>query len=44
MFFQANRYTPEFDRRVFAVALSDSPMSGYVKHFSSNVLKMLKKV
>lgn len=44
MFLQASRYAPEFERRVFAVALSDSPMIGYAKHFSKNVLKMLKKV
>ena len=44
MLLQANRYSSEFNKRVFAVALSDSPMIAYTKHFSRNVLKMLQKV
>ncbi|CAF3287081.1 unnamed protein product [Rotaria sp. Silwood2] len=39
----AARYMPDFDRRVFAVALTDSPMRAYTKHFKKNVLAMLKK-
>lgn len=42
--FQATRYAPEFSRRVFAVALTDSPMKAYTKHFDMNVLRMLQKV
>ncbi len=42
--FQAARYTSEFDKRVFAVALTDSPMKAYIKPFSANVLRMLQKV
>jgi hypothetical protein len=42
--FQAHRYTSEFDKRVFAVALSDSPMTAYAKSANKNVLRMLQKV
>ncbi|CAF0772160.1 unnamed protein product [Adineta steineri] len=38
----ASQYMSEFDKRVFAVALTDSPMSTYAKYFSSNVLRMLQ--
>ena len=34
----------EFDKRVFAVALTDSPMKAYTKHCDRNVIKMLQKV
>ncbi len=42
--FQAGRYTSEFDKRVFAVALTDSPMIDHTRRFSSSVLRMLHKV
>jgi hypothetical protein len=35
---------PEFDKRVFAVALTDSPMKSYTKSVNPNVLRMLEKV
>ena len=34
----------EFDRRVFAVALTDSPMTVYGRRVNGKVLKMLKQV
>jgi hypothetical protein len=34
----------EFDQRVFAVALTDSPMTVYGRRVNKNVLKMLKQV
>lgn len=43
-FFQASKFPAEFDRRIFAVALSDSPMKAYVTHFDKNLVAMLKKV
>ncbi|CAF1330919.1 unnamed protein product [Adineta ricciae] len=39
----ASRYTPDFDKRVFAVVLTDSPMKCYIKNAHPNVLKVLKK-
>jgi hypothetical protein len=44
IFFQAARYTSEFDKHVFAVALTDSPMRSHTIHFSTTVLRMLHKV
>ncbi|CAF5166630.1 unnamed protein product, partial [Rotaria magnacalcarata] len=40
----ASKFTPDFDKRVFAIALSDSPMRAYTKSFNKNVVAMLKKV
>lgn len=39
----AKRFTSDFESRVFAVALSDSPMRDYQTSFRSNVLKVLKE-
>ncbi|CAF1143975.1 unnamed protein product [Rotaria sordida] len=39
----AHRFLKEFDKRVFAVALTDSPMTIYGRRVKKNVLKMLKK-
>ena len=40
----ARRYTLDFERRVFAVALTDSPMDHYIKHTDGKVLRVLEKV
>ncbi|CAF5166609.1 unnamed protein product, partial [Rotaria magnacalcarata] len=40
----ASKFTPDFDKCVFAIALSDSPMRAYTKSFNKNVVAMLKKV
>ncbi|CAF1168591.1 unnamed protein product [Adineta ricciae] len=39
----AHQFLKEFDQRVFAVALTDSPMTIYGRRVKKNVLKMLKK-
>ncbi|CAF4993994.1 unnamed protein product, partial [Rotaria sp. Silwood1] len=39
----AHRFLKEFDKRVFAVALTDSPMTVYGRRVKKNVLKMLKQ-
>ena len=40
----ATRFTLDFDQRVFAIALTDSPMEHYLKHTDGKVLRVLKKV
>ncbi|CAF3581496.1 unnamed protein product [Rotaria sordida] len=39
----ASKYMSDFDKRVFAIALTDSPMRTYTKHFNKNVSAILKK-
>ncbi|UJR31574.1 hypothetical protein I4U23_019061 [Adineta vaga] len=39
----ASRYTSDFDKRVLAVALTDSPMKAYIKRAHPNVLRILRK-
>ncbi|CAF4273670.1 unnamed protein product, partial [Rotaria sp. Silwood2] len=39
----AHHFLKEFDKRVFAVALTDSPMTVYGRRVKKNVLKMLKQ-
>lgn len=41
---QASKFKNDFQERVFAVALTDSPISIYGHNIKKNVLKMLKKV